>query len=120
LPAKSPANASSARWVAAERLPVARHRVRVVRGVRAVLGERRALAEVERLRVDVHLDPELGEGAEQQRVEVRARGALDEREPAAPAVAGQHVEPVVDEVERDLDVAIAGRHRARRQPPGVT
>jgi len=68
--------------------------------------------------MDLGVDAQLGQGAEQLGVEVRARRALGEREARAGAVAGHHVEAVVEQVERDLHVAgaVAGGHRPGRQP----
>ena len=86
----------------------------VIAVVEQVVGERRAVAKVERLRIDRHLDADILERAEELGVELRTRSPVAKREPGLPSLARQNPHTVLDEIELDLDAQIAVRHRARR------
>jgi hypothetical protein len=74
--------------------------------VRRVVRERRAVAEIERLGMDRRVDPEVVERAEEPLVDVRAGGPVCELEGPPAAVGRRDDEPVLEQVELHLDVAV--------------
>jgi hypothetical protein len=97
---------------AAQHGPEALDRGGVVAVVDGVLRERRAVAEVERPREDLHVDADVGQRGEQVGVEARARQAVAQGDARGAPVARADVDAVVDEVQLDLGPAVTGRHRA--------
>ncbi len=86
--------------------------------VGSVLLERHRVLDLAWHRPDVHLDPEATQSIHECRIEVRDRHR-GKREPLDAAVVGRDDQPVVDEVERDLERPRAmaywrGRKPARR------
>lgn len=96
--------------------PPASHRVGVVAVVDRVVRERRAIAEIERSRLDGDVNPELAQSGEEVAVELRAGQALAQREAGLPPPARAHAQAVADEVELDLPREFAARQRAGREP----
>ncbi len=86
----------------------------VVGSVRAVLVEGDRIGDLPRLEVDLHVDPERREEIHELPVEVRDR-ARRERHGAPSPVVGLDREPVIHEVEGDLEAPRLEGDRRRRE-----
>ena len=100
---------------ASQHLEEAARRVGVVAAVDRVVAERDRLRDLHRRRPDAHVDIELVE----ERAHLAVEGgdaARPERQRAHAPVADAGDERVVEEVEVELERAVAVRHRRRRHP----